>query len=61
VKRLPKRIFVVLRDDEDDDGPYLIANENADSFESGERVGVYELAVVATEVVTHSLKGGGRS
>jgi hypothetical protein len=53
---LPKRIYVKRETDTDEKGTYLLADEDVDSIEHGETVGIYELVETKRMHVTRELK-----
>lgn len=54
VRKLPKLVYVAWREDSDE--PYLIADRVPDTFEEGDRVGVYKQLSVKTLHITRELK-----
>lgn len=55
VAAFPKTMFI-RREDDDNDGPYFIADEDGSAAEDGDAVAIYELREVRRKRVAHSLE-----
>lgn len=53
--KLPKTVYVKFEMENNGGDPFLIADETTNSFEDGDRVGIYELCETKTKRVSHDL------